>query len=167
MQTEEPVAEELWVGVVKLRLDDITIVDVGGRWRRIPTNNAISYEQANTVEGTDATGVGRVLDTKPLLYVERQEVDDSVLARFRHPPSRDLTFDDFGGLPEVVRRARELIELPLHHREELQEIGAAPIKGVLFTGDPGTGKTMLARIIASVAGATFYEISGPTIFSKW
>ena len=46
-------------------------------------------------------------------------------------------------------------------------IGARPIKGVLFPGAPGTGKTMLARIIASRSTAEFYEISGPQISSKW
>ena len=66
-----------------------------------------------------------------------------------------------------MSRARELIEVPLRNHEALSAIGARPIKGVLFTGEPGTGKTMLARIIAAQSGAAFYEISGPEIFSKW
>jgi transitional endoplasmic reticulum ATPase len=70
-------------------------------------------------------------------------------------------------LPDVKRRAKELIETPLAHHELLTRIGARPIKGVLFTGGPGTGKTMLARIVAGQAGATFYEISGPQIFNKF
>ena len=69
--------------------------------------------------------------------------------------------------PSVVARARELIEVPLQCHKELSEIGARPIKGVLFTGEPGTGKTLLARIIAAQSDAAFYEISGPEIFSKW
>jgi transitional endoplasmic reticulum ATPase len=48
-----------------------------------------------------------------------------------------------------------------------QALDARPIKGVLFTGPPGTGKTMLGRIIANAADAVFYEISSPEIFSKW
>ena len=49
----------------------------------------------------------------------------------------------------------------------MSEIGARPIKGVLFTGPPGTGKTMLAQIIASQSDAAFFQISGPQVFSKW
>ena len=50
---------------------------------------------------------------------------------------------------------------------ELESIGARPIKGVLFTGAPGTGKTHLARVIADQSDAAFYSISGPEIISKW
>jgi transitional endoplasmic reticulum ATPase len=163
---ERPVADPSWVGVVKLRTDDMTIVDTLGTWRRVPTS-AVPYEVGNTVEGRDSMGVTAVLDRTPLRYQDPPGLDANVVERFRRDPSRALTFDDFGGLPAVIDRARELIELPLARGDKLREIGAAPIKGVLFTGLPGTGKTMLARIIASVAGATFYEISGPTIFSKW
>ena len=91
------------------------------------------------------------------------------MKRFRTEGNSDNqpTFDDFGGFSSVVRRAHELIKLPLERHAELAKIGARAIKGVLFTGPPGTGKTMLARIIAAQADAAFYEISGPEIFSKW
>lgn len=79
----------------------------------------------------------------------------------------DLTFEDFGGYPAIVKRARELIETQLRKREKLREIGAKPVKGVLFTGLPGTGKTHLARIIAKESGANFYHIDGPSIVSKY
>lgn len=67
----------------------------------------------------------------------------------------------------MVARAQELIEVPLAHHDRLAKINARPIKGVLFTGGPGTGKTMLARIIANRSGAEFLEISGPQFISKW
>lgn len=159
--------EETWVGVVKIKLDDQTVVDGAGRWRLVPTS-AVEYAVGNTVEVSDAGGVVRVLHTDPIRLVEFGELDETVVQRFK-PPVGDLvvSFDDFGGLPDVVRRARELIEAPLIHHEALAKINARPVKGVLFTGPPGAGKTMLARIIASQSGAEFLEISGPQFISKW
>jgi transitional endoplasmic reticulum ATPase len=160
--------EESWVGVVRLKRTDITVIDSSGRWKMLPTRNDISYRVGNTVEARDSSGVVRVLSEDPIKYVDLPAVDDATIAKFR---SQDGTvresFDDFGGLQHVVERARELIEAPLMYKEELSRIGARPIKGVLFTGLPGTGKTMLARIIANRTDSVFYEISGPEIFSKW
>ena len=73
------------------------------------------------------------------------DIDDTVADRFVSSGS-EVTFDDFGGLDDVKARARELIETPLQYHEALTAIGARPVKGVFFTGPPGTGKTMLARI---------------------
>lgn len=159
--------EEPWIGVVRLHLADITAVEVNGRLLRLPTS-AVDCRVGNTVEGRDSCGVQRVLSEKPIRVLDLPGIDDEVIARFRRPPDAGtLSFDDFGGLPAIVERAQELIELPLEKHEALARIGARPIKGVLFTGAPGTGKTLLARIIASRADAFFYEISGPEVFSKW
>lgn len=159
--------EELLVGVVRLKLDDVTLLDTGGRPLRIPTSD-VSYSKGNTVEATLARGVSRVLSTDPIRYIDLSTVDASVIGQFKQSEGgvRE-TYDEFGGMAEIVERAYELIELPLKYGDQLAEIGARPIKGVLFTGPPGTGKTMLARIIAGSAKATFYSISGPEIFSKW
>ena len=161
--------DELWVGVVKIKLTDITIIESGGRLRTVPTTTEPCYESGNTVQANDLQGVVRVLSEAPIKYNDFPAVDDAAIEAFLwSPPDADaLGFEDFGGLPKVVSRARELIEVPLRNHEALSAIGARPIKGVLFTGEPGTGKTMLARIIAAQSGAAFYEISGPEIFSKW
>ena len=160
--------EELWVGVVKIKHPDVTIVDTAGRWRTVDTTDAVDYEVGNTVHAA-TTGVVRVLSQSPIRLLDPPELDEAAVDKFRHSPKDDTqpSFEDFGGLVEVVDRARELIEVPLRKHKELSDIGARPIKGVLFTGEPGTGKTMLARIIASQAGAAFFQISGPEIFSKW
>ena len=161
--------DELWVGVVKLKLPDITIIDTAGRLRTVPTTTQPNYETSNTVQARDFAGVTRVLSEEPIKYIDLPAVDDAAIESFlwSPPDTNVLGFDDFGGLQKVVERARELIEVPLKNHEKLSRIGARPIKGVLFTGEPGTGKTMLARIIAAQCEAKFYEISGPEIFSKW
>ena len=160
--------EELWVGVVKIRLPDITVIDSGGRFRAVPTT-IVPYEVGNTVLTGDVQGVTRVLSTSPIKYLDLTELNDDVINRFRWNQQDEpkLGFNDFGGLSAVVARARELIEVSLANRRKLSSIGARTIKGVLFTGQPGTGKTMLAQIIASTTDAAFYKISGPEIFSKW
>ncbi len=161
--------DDTWIGVVKLKHEEVTVIESGGRLRRVQTTDEPDYEVGNTVEATDTEGVLRVLAEDPIKYLDLPAVDDRAIERFRKTPDDEepLTFDHFGGLPAVVARARELIEVPLQSHEALTKIGARPIKGVLFTGEPGTGKTMLARIIASQAKAAFFEISGPEIFSKW
>ena len=161
--------EERWIGVVKIKLPDISIIDSSGRFREIPTVTSVDYDVGNTVQATDSLGVTRVLSETPIKYIDLPQIDDSVIGEFvsSQRDAKKLDFDDFGGMSEVVDRARQLIEIPIRYGNDLAEIGARAIKGVLFTGEPGTGKTMLARIIASQSGAVFYEISGPEIFSKW
>lgn len=156
-----------WVGVVKHCTDHDTVVEVGGRLALFKTNT-VHYDVNNTVVGRDSVGVERVLAKQPIRSVDiGQDDKPDVEGRFRIDAQRGPSYSDFAGLAPVMRRAQELIELPLSKREELKRIGAKAIKGVLFTGDPGTGKTMLARIIAREAGAAFYLVSGPQVFSKW
>jgi transitional endoplasmic reticulum ATPase len=155
------------IGVVRKRQDGVTVVESEGRMERIP-ESAVEYAERNTVEFRRASGVSRVIDERPLLTTLKESLREEPDAeQYLRKPDSGLSFDSFAGLDRAKKRARELIEVPLEHHDALQEIGARPIKGVLFTGDPGTGKTFLARIIAQEAGAAFYAISGPEIVSKW
>ena len=161
--------DQLLIGVVRIKSEDITVITAGVQHRKLPTITDVEYEVGNTVEAGDVQGVVRVLSKTPINLIDLPSLDESVADEFlwKPPDGTELGFDDFGGLQEVVSRAQELIEVPLQNREALSEIGARPIKGVLFTGKPGTGKTLLAQIIAHQSEADFYKISGPEIFSKW
>jgi len=72
-----------------------------------------------------------------------------------------------GGLDGVKGELKEAVELPLKNPEIFDEIGIRALKGVLLYGAPGTGKTMLAKAVASESDANFVAINGPEVLSKW
>jgi transitional endoplasmic reticulum ATPase len=78
-----------------------------------------------------------------------------------------LSYEDVGGLKGQVRRIREMIELPLKYPEVFDRLGIDAPKGVLLSGPPGCGKTLIARIIAQETDAQFFTISGPEIVHKF
>lgn len=77
------------------------------------------------------------------------------------------SYEDIGGLKREIDLVREMIELPLRHPEVFQKLGIEAPKGVLLHGPPGTGKTMIAKAVASETDAYFISISGPEIMSKF
>ena len=79
----------------------------------------------------------------------------------------EVTYEDIGGLEDEVRKIREMVELPLKHPELFQKLGIEPPKGVLLHGAPGTGKTLLAKAVASETNAHFVHLDGPSVMSKY
>ncbi|MFH1539220.1 MAG: CDC48 family AAA ATPase [bacterium] len=78
-----------------------------------------------------------------------------------------ISYEDIGGLNNVVQRVREMIELPLKYPQVFEKLGIDAPKGVLLHGPPGCGKTLLARAVASETDANFFSVSGPEIIHKF
>ena len=78
-----------------------------------------------------------------------------------------ITYEDIGGLHEVVQKIREIIEIPFKHPEVFQRLGITPPRGILLYGPPGCGKTLIAKALANEVGATFISINGPEIVGKY
>ncbi|GMI66585.1 hypothetical protein like AT1G02890 [Hibiscus trionum] len=100
--------------------------------------------------------------------VTENEFEKKLLADVIPPSDIGVSFDDIGALENVKDTLKELVMLPLQ-RPELFCKGqlTKPCKGILLFGPPGTGKTMLAKAVATEAGANFINISMSSITSKW
>ena len=79
----------------------------------------------------------------------------------------DVSFKDIGGMKEEILSIQQAIELPLNKPEAFDKMGLSPPKGVLLTGPPGTGKTMLAKAIANSTSATFLGLVGSELAQKY
>ncbi len=74
-------------------------------------------------------------------------------------PKSGVTFADVAGLDESKEELKEIVEF-LKEPARFLKLGARIPKGILLTGSPGTGKTLMARAIAGEANVPFFEISG-------
>mmetsp|Transcript_7820 Transcript_7820/g.5866 ORF Transcript_7820/g.5866 Transcript_7820/m.5866 type:complete len:446 (+) Transcript_7820:35-1372(+) len=77
------------------------------------------------------------------------------------------SYADIGGLQEQIQEIKEAVELPLTHPELYEEIGIRPPKGVILYGEPGTGKTLLAKAVANQTSATFLRVVGSELIQKY
>ena len=94
-------------------------------------------------------------------------IKDEAVAEEDVGQSEGITYEDVGGIGQQLLKVREMIELPLKHPELFRRLGIDPPKGVLLHGPPGTGKTMIAKAVATEVNAHFKSINGPEIISKY
>jgi cell division protease FtsH len=72
---------------------------------------------------------------------------------------KTITFDDYWGQPHLVELVKQWISL-LADRHEFVKMGGQYINGLMLTGEPGTGKTLLAKAMAGEAGVAFMSVEG-------
>jgi len=79
----------------------------------------------------------------------------------------DVKWDDIGGLLDVKRELQEAIEWPLKYPILYDKLGHKMSRGILLHGVSGTGKTLLAKAVATESEANFVSVRGPELLSKW
>jgi len=115
----------------------------------------IPYEQLLALTVTQDAFLAALADVEP----------SAIREVFTEIP--DVRWDDVGGLDSIKQTLREAIEWPLKHAALFERAKTQPPKGILLSGPPGCGKTLLAKAVASESEANFISIKGPQLLSKW
>jgi transitional endoplasmic reticulum ATPase len=79
----------------------------------------------------------------------------------------NVRWADVGGMASLKQRLTEAVEWPLHYPELFAQAGVQPPKGILLTGPPGCGKTLVAKAIANESQVNFISVKGPALLSKY
>ena len=79
----------------------------------------------------------------------------------------NVDYSSIGGLDQQIQEVVETIELPLTDPDLFRDVGVEPPTGVLLYGPPGSGKTLIAKAVASRANATFLRMSGSELVQKY
>ena len=79
----------------------------------------------------------------------------------------DIKWSDVGGLKEVKQELQEAVEWPMKYPGLYDKLGHSMPRGILLHGPSGTGKTLLAKAVATESEANFISVRGPELLSKW
>ena len=79
----------------------------------------------------------------------------------------DVKWDEVGGLDNVKRELQEAVEWPMKYPGLYEKLGHRMPRGILLHGISGTGKTLLAKAVATESEANFVSVRGPELLSKW
>lgn len=134
---------------------------------RIPNGNAFLVNMTEDCKDVQS-GDSVLVEQKNLTIIRKTSTDKKFnVEQFVIVEKPKIKWNDVGGLSRQVEEIKEVIELPLKKPELFKKIGIQPPKGVLLYGEPGTGKTLLAKAVASATKSTFIEVVGSELVQKF
>ncbi len=147
--------------------DVVNIIDDKKAIIKLPNGNKFYCYISKEVEELNA-GDSALVEQKSLNILEKISVNDNFdVEKFVIVEKPKEKWKEIGGLKDVIREVKEVIELPLKKPQLFQIVGIKPPKGVLLYGPPGTGKTLLAKAVAHSTNATFIEVVGSELVQKF
>jgi len=134
---------------------------------RLPNGNQF-YVDISEECGKVKPGDIVLTDQKNLTIIKKMQISRTFdIESFVIMEKPKVSWDNVGGLDMQVQEIKEVVELPLKKPELFKKIGITPPKGILLYGDPGTGKTLLAKAVASSTNSTFIEIVASELVQKF
>ena len=134
---------------------------------RIPNGN-LFYVNKSTECDKITSGDLVLADQKNLTILNKVPVAKHFnVEKFVIVEKPNITWEQVGGLDEQILEVQEVVELPLKKPELFKKVGIHPPKGILFYGEPGTGKTLLAKAVAASTNSTFIEVVGSELVQKF
>ncbi|ERH09032.1 MAG: proteasome-activating nucleotidase [halophilic archaeon J07HX64] len=154
-------SSSLYVATAEELLDQGIVIKQHGNNQEVLTEVSPTLREkinaGDRVAVNDSFGVKEVLEAETDARAQAMQVE-------QRPGT---TYDDIGGLSEQIREVREAVEQPLVQTDQFDAVGIDPPAGVLLHGPPGTGKTMLAKAVASETDATFIKMAGSELVQKF
>jgi proteasome regulatory subunit len=151
----------LYVATAEELLDEGIVIKQHGNNQEVLTE--VSPTLRETIDAGDRVAVNDSFAVKQVLEAETDARAQAMQVEQRP----GTTYDDIGGLEEQIREVREAVEQPLVQTDQFDAVGIDPPAGVLLHGPPGTGKTMLAKAVASETDATFIKMAGSELVQKF
>ena len=134
---------------------------------KIPNGNIFLVEISEECEGL-RSGDFVLVEQKNLVVISKINRQSSFdVEKFVIVEKPNVSWNEIGGLESQIKEIREVIELPLKNPKLFEKVGIQPPKGILLHGAPGTGKTLLAKAVATATDATFIEIVSSELVQKY
>ena len=120
----------------------------------------------NNVNNMNNTNTNNAENKKKNIHEKEEDEMDEKIESEIMDKNPGVKFDDIIGMQEMKRILYEIIVVPTIRPDLFTGI-RKPQRGILLFGPPGTGKTMIAKAIASECNSTFFNISASSLTSKW
>ena len=136
--------------IIKLPNGNKFYVNVSGECKKLKPGDMVLIDQKNLTI-IRKMPITKKFDIESFVIIEKPTV----------------SWEDIGGLDAQIQEIQEVVELPLKKPGLFKKIGISPPKGILLYGEPGTGKTLLAKAVASSTNSTFIEVVGSELVQKF
>jgi len=134
---------------------------------RIPNGNQFLVNISNECEKLKSGDI-ILVEQKNLTIIKKIPITRRFnVEKFVIVEKPTISWEEIGGLDHQIREIIEVVELPLKSPELFKKVGISPPKGVLLYGEPGTGKTLLAKAVAASTNSSFIQVVGSELVQKF